>query len=360
MNASTRTSRFGRVALLGAAALTTLAVFAAKPAAFVTQMLVSDGSTPAESADPNLENPWALASAPTGPWIVAANGSAMAVSYDGEGLIQSAPLDVPGQPTGIVYSPGPGFVITSGAASAPARFLFATESGTIRGFHPDVPAPGSTTTILAVDGSAAGALYTGLALATTVSGERLYAVDFRNGKIDVFDSSFARVELPGAFTDSKLPEGFAPYGIANVNGRIVVAYARQNGERTAALAGQGLGIVDVYDTDGRFLARAATRGQLNAPLGIAEAPAGLGDLSGALLVANHGSGEITVYRMSDDMMVFNPAGVLRDEANKVIAIPGIRGIQPANGDAAGPADALYFVAGATEQAGAFGRIRPVL
>lgn len=360
MNASNLKSRFGRGAVLGAAALATAAVFAAKPAVFFTQTLVSDGSTPAESSDPNLENPWSLAAGPTGPWVVAANASAMGISYDGEGTIQSAPLDVPGQPTGIVHNSSQGFVITSGAGSAPAQFLLATESGTIRGFNPNVPAPGSTTTVLVVDSSSAGSIYTGLALATTVQGDRLYAADFRNGKIDVFDSSFTRVEVPQAFIDTKLPEGFAPYGIANVNGRIVVTYAKQNSERNAAISGQGLGIVDVYDTDGQLLARAATRGQLSAPLGIAEAPAGLGDVSGSLLIANHGSGEIAVFKMSDDMMSFKPAGVLRDASNKVITIPGIRGIQAANGDAAGSADTLYYVAGPTEQEGVFGRLRLVL
>ena len=361
MNLSMRwNSRSVRLLLPAAALAAATLVFAAKPIPFLSELLVSDGSLPAESADPNLRNPMGLASSPTGPWMVASNGSSMAVSYDGDGLVQSAPVDVPGAPTGIVYNAGAGFLTTDGVTSAPSQFLFASEDGTISGYSPLVPAPGpSAEAFVVIDRSDTGAVYTGIAVATTIAGDRLYVADFANARIDVFDASYQPVSLTGAFVDAKISAGFAPYGIANVNGRIVVTYAQQNATHTAAVAGQGLGFVDVFDTDGVLLSRVATRGQLNAPWGIAVAPAGLGDLAGQLLIGNQGSGEILTFQMSDDMLVFKPEGVLRDAQNKPIALSGLHGIQAGNGAGAGPSDTLYFVAGVSVEQGVLGRIQSI-
>ncbi|MDA0166025.1 hypothetical protein OM076_37520, partial [Solirubrobacter ginsenosidimutans] len=55
--------------------------------------------------------------------------------------------------------------------------------------------------------------------------------------------------------------------------------------------GRGLGIVDAFDTAGRL--RVAQFGHLNAPWGLAQAPAGFGRFSGDLLIGNFGDGRIS-------------------------------------------------------------------
>ena len=148
---------------------------------------------------------------------------------------------------------------------------------------------------MAVDNSPAGAIYKGLAIATTAAGTFLYAADFHNARVDVFDGTFAPVIAPGAFTDPGLPKGFAPFGIQNLQGRIYVAYAKQDANAEDEIAGEGLGFVDVFDTSGMLLARVASRDALNAPWGLAIAPAGFGRFSGNLLVGNFGDGRINAF-----------------------------------------------------------------
>ena len=121
--------------------------------------------------------------------------------------------------------------------------------------------------------------------------------NFLNARVDVFDGTFTPVGDPYAFVDPKLPEGFAPFGIQNIGGTIFVAYAKQDeDEPDEEEPGQGLGVVDAFDTSGNLLRRVATRGQLNAPWGLALAPSDFGRFSGDLLVGNFGDGEIHAYR----------------------------------------------------------------
>ena len=356
-------ARFSKLATL--AVSTTLAAFLGASAAprdtFQVQPLTSNGSQSGTQADANLVNAWGLAASPTSPWWVSSNGMKMSLLFDGTGAPQSLSVQIPGAPTGIVFNGGGNFMITDGTNSGPARFLFATEDGLIAGWNPGVPpANPSTQAFTAVDGSVRGAVYKGLAIATTVAGDRLYAADFRNGRIDVFDGSFAPVAMPEAFVDPKLPEGFAPFNVQVLNGRVFVAYARRDPATNDEVRGQGLGVVDVFDTEGRLLARVATRGQLNAPWGMAIAPTGFGSLGGRLLVGNFGDGTIQSFRMSDDMLSFSPGGVLRDDAGKPIVIDGLWGIAFGNDQQAGPAGTLFFTAGPQEeQAGLFGSITPV-
>ena len=85
------------------------------------------------------------------------------------------------------------------------------------------PTVNGTTAIPGVDNSASGAVYKGL---TTMS-DRLYATDFHNGRVDVFDASFKPVTT-ATFTDPKLPKGYAPFGIQALAGSIFVTYAKQD------------------------------------------------------------------------------------------------------------------------------------
>jgi uncharacterized protein (TIGR03118 family) len=353
-------SHFLRNGLGLAAALPVLAALAgiaAAPASdnsFTVHNLVSDGAVPALNPDPNLINSWGIARSATSPWWVANADSGTSTLYDGAGNLQSLVVKVPGNPTGIVFNEGSSFVISDGTNSGPARFLFASEDGTIVGWSPAVPPPApSHFAFVAVPNAGADASYKGLAIAKTPFGDFLYAADFHNARVDVFDGSFHLVTPHRAFVDPDLPRGFAPFGIQNLLGRIYVAYAKQDDKGEDEVAGEGLGFVSVFDVGGRFLARVASRGPLNAPWGMTVAPADFGRFSGNLLVGNFGNGRINAY----DLRTFEPRGHLKTADHRPLAIDGLWGIGFGNGGAAGPTNVLYFASGPQEEAhGLFGAI----
>jgi uncharacterized protein (TIGR03118 family) len=318
--------------------------------------LVSDGAVPAQRTDPNLVNAWGLTAAATSPWWVANNGSGTSTLYNGNGVPQFPPtplvVSVSNAPTGAVANPTTDFVVSNGAAHGPARFLFATEDGTIRGWNPAVPPPPlSTQSQLAV--TTPGAVYKGLAIGSSGGSNFLYATDFVDGRIDVFNGAFQPVAM--SFVDPSLPAGYGPFGIQNIGGRLFVTYAKQSGD-TDELHGQSLGFVDEFATDGTFITRVATRGQLNAPWGLAMAPANFGRYSGDLLVGNFGDGTINAYEPQADGS-FAHRGQLRTGDHKPLTIDGLWGLGFGNGSGSGPTNALYFTAGPNDEAdGLFGRI----
>jgi len=190
--------------------------------------LISDGAVSADHVDAALVNAWGLVASATSPWWVADNGTDSSTLYNGNtGATIALRVGVAGAPTGVVFNGGASFVVTNGTASGPARFIFATEGGTILGWNPAVA---GTRAALAVDNSAAGAVYKGLAIATTAAGDRLYATNFHAGTVDVFDAAFHPV--PGGFSDAALPAGYAPFGIRNLGGTIYVTYALQDATST--------------------------------------------------------------------------------------------------------------------------------
>jgi uncharacterized protein (TIGR03118 family) len=355
-----------RSAQLGglAVALATIAVGVAALAApataaprnnYMTHNLVSDQAGKADRVDPSLVNAWGLASLTDSPWWVADNGTNLATVYTADGAAfapSGSPLvvNVENAPTGAVANSGSSFAVGAGTASAPALFLFATEEGRILGWNQAIP-PGRA--VVAVDRSGAGAIYKGLA----ISGGRLYATDFHNGRVDVFDDSFNRISGRGAFVDSKLPRGFAPFGIQAIGGRIYVTYAKQDADREDDVDGRGLGFVDAFDRNGKLLARVARRGQLNAPWGIARAPGNFGRFSGDVLVGNFGDGKINAYRQRRGR-TYTHVGELRTGKSKVLMIDGLWALQFGHGAANnGPANTLFFTAGPDDEAhGLFGTI----
>src|SRR6201985_321923 len=189
--------------------------------AFTQTNLVSDGFVPAPTIDPNLINPWGVAASATSPFWVSDNGTGVTTIYNGAGqpitvtgghsviTIAAPPGETgPSAPTGQVFNVGgSGFNITSNGVTGSSVFIFATEDGTISGWNPNVDAGSS---VLAVDNSngGAGAVYKGLAIAQTDDGTRLFAANFRNGTVDVFDQNFTQVD---SFTDHHLPAGYAPF-----------------------------------------------------------------------------------------------------------------------------------------------------
>jgi uncharacterized protein (TIGR03118 family) len=346
--------------LMGLAAITGLLVIrvgAAEPGnSYLVQNLVSDGSISALHTDPLLINAWGLAASSTSPWWVADNATNVSTLYNATGVANPLIVQVSGHPTGLVFYGGTGFVVHNGPSSAPSRFLFAAEDGTISGWSGAVQPPPPTHSFIVVPNAAApahGAIYKGLAVAQTQAGDFLYAADFHNNRVDVFDAGFHLLNAPGAFVDPHLPAHFAPFGIQNIAGKIYVAYAKQDDEAEDEVAGDGLGFVSAFNPDGTFVTRVASRDALNAPWGMALAPANFGRFSGQLLVGNFGNGRINVF----DARTFEPKGHLKNTSGKAVVIDGLWGIAFGNNGAAGSDHTLYFAAGPNdEHAGLFGRI----
>ena len=326
--------------------------------AFDQRNLVADTPGAAELTDPNLVNAWGLAFGPTTPAWVADNGTDVSTLYRGATDMTPAPSIVPlvvsipqGAPTGAVFNGGDAFKVTSGMASGPARFLFSSEGGVISGWNSNVPAPGSTEA--QIGATVPGAIYKGLAIADTKKGPRLYATDFRNARVDVWDDMFAPAGKPGAFTDRRIPKGYAPFGIQTVADHfIVVTYAKQDADAEDDVAGAGFGFVDVYDTAGNLLDRFASRGPLNAPWGIALAPKGFGKASGDLLIGNFGDGRINAF----DVRHGRFDGALRDKHGRQLQIDGLWALEFGNG-VIGTPQTLLFTAGPDDEShGLFGAI----
>ena len=314
--------------------------------------LVSDQVGAAPTVDPDLVNAWGLTAGPMTPWWVADNGTDRSTLYTGGGVKIPLVVDVGGGPTGLVFNGSPGFVVTDGVNSGPAFFIFASEDGKIRGWSPFVS---FTQTAVAVDNSGAGAIYKGLAIAQTATGPMLYANDFHNARVDVFGSSFTPVSTAGGFVDRALPTGYGPFGIQAIGGRIFVTYAKQDADAEDEVAGQGLGFVDAYDTAGHLLARVAQHGQLNAPWGLARAPASFGRFGGDLLVGNFGDGQINAYEELPNGH-FEHRGKLRS-GHKSLSIDGLWALEFGNGGPSGPTDTLFFTAGPDDEShGLFGSI----
>jgi uncharacterized protein (TIGR03118 family) len=200
------------------------------------------------------------------------------------------------------------------------------------------------------------AIYKGLAIAWTSMGKGfLYATDFHNNHVDVFNSAFHQVMWKGAFVDPSLPRRFAPFGIQAIGNRIFVTYAKQGPGAEDEVDGAGLGFVDVFNLHGAMLGRVASRGALDAPWGLAWAPWNFGRFSGDLLVGNFGSGVIDAYRWTNGHWKFD--GWLSKPNGDAVVIDGLWGISFGNGGAAGPTNSLYFAAGpADESHGLFGAI----
>jgi uncharacterized protein (TIGR03118 family) len=395
------------LAVAGAGSLTWVSVSAqaaptkaAKPMPTGTVLqtnLVSDLPGVAAVNDPNLVNPWGISESGGSPFWISDNNAGVSTLYTapaGSSPVATIPLVVAiptpvgltgGTPTGTVFNTGsPAFKITGPnnkgvTTTAPSVFLFDSEDGTIVGWNPGLDPTGkfagpngfSEQAILAVDNSGnnftnpdpaqqTGAVYKGLAIATSgtpiISSDAdstslLYATNFRAGTVDVYDGAWNKPTLPaGAFTDSNLPRGYAPFNIQTLNGKVYVSYAKQDALKHDDDAGPGRGFVDVYNLDGspglaHNNVRLISRGALNSPWGLAIAPAGFAGISAGgdpvLLVGNFGDGRINAYDASNGYWLDN----LKDPDGQPIEIDGLWGLKVGNGGAGGLANTVYFTAG---------------
>jgi uncharacterized protein (TIGR03118 family) len=316
--------------------------------------LISDIAGVARITDANLVNPWGMAAGPSTPLWISDNGTDVSTLYTG-GIRGSIPTIVPlvvhipgGAPTGVVFNPTGDFVVSNGDVSAPANFIFSSEAGQITAWSKSVPGSDTARTEFASD----SAVFKGLALAKGDGGWHLYATDFHNGRVDVFDSKFRLVSTPGGFVDPNLPEHYAPFGIQLIDGKLYVTYAQQNADRHDDVAGAGHGFVDVYDTSGHLLKRLISGGELNSPWGLVLAPKHFGAFTGLLLVGNFGNGLIHAYDPRSGAL---EGGLVNTDGNP-IAIDGLWGLRFGNGVMASK-DTLMFTAGiGGEGHGLFGEI----
>ncbi|MGH9872953.1 MAG: TIGR03118 family protein [Pyrinomonadaceae bacterium] len=333
---------------------------------------ISDIPGLAPVLDPLLVNPWGISATASSPFWIANNGTSTTQLIRGDQpagtpvVLNTSPqtITIPGGlPTGTVASPtATDFVLPGACASAPcgANFLFASITGNIVGWDPNAPAAGSVTGVIAA--SHPGHVYTGLAIANNGT-NHLYAADFANGAIDVYDASFAL--QPAAsfpFADPTIPNTmgnvYHPFNIQNIGGSLYVMYAKVDPMTGLDEDGVGNGFVRRFNTNGvRDLTFGINNGALNSPWGVAIAPASFGIFGAALLIGNFGEGNPSIH-------AYNPAtgaflGTLQDESGNGIVIDELWALQFGNGGAGGDVNALYFTAGpAEEEHGLFGSLRP--
>jgi uncharacterized protein (TIGR03118 family) len=341
--------------------LLTLATTLSAQQHYTQTKLVSNIPGMAAVTDPNLVNPWGMSRSTTSPWWISDNGAGVSTLYLGTGVAQSLVVTVPtgdanvsstGTPTGQVFNNTADFKLPNGN---PAKFIFATEDGTISGWN------GGPTAVIKVNTKSAS-VFKGMTIATVkrpdgTLANQLYVADFRKGRVEIFDTNFHPMPLSNeAFRDERVPEGYAPFNVQNIGGNICVAFAEADSQVHDDVPGAGHGYVDVFTTTGHLLLRLQHGNWFNSPWGIAQAPTDFGLFSHDLLVGQFGSGQI---------LVFNPVtgafrGTLNDASDKPITIDGLWDIAFGSGGPSGPANNLFFTAGLNDEAdGLFGMIAPV-
>jgi uncharacterized protein (TIGR03118 family) len=341
--------------------------------------LVSDIPGVARTTDLNLVNPWGMSELPGSPLWVSDNNANVSTLYVGDqngSPLVPAPVPTPptgplvvsipdGAPTGQAANTTTQFVVKNGTDSGPALFLFASENGDITGWAPNVPAPkppNKVSTDAQVAFQDANAVYKGLAIDTSnMNAPQLFAANFSEARIDVFDGAFKLQSHPGLFMDKDIPAGYAPFNVAVLADKLYVTYAVQNAQKHDDVAGPGNGFVDVYDLHGKLLQQLVKHGDLNSPWGLVIATDEFGRFSNDLLVGNFGmtktdraEGSIHAY----DLRTGKLKGTLTNPDGLPIQIEGLWGLL--FGDkSAGTPNTLFFAAGiAAETHGLLGTLTP--
>jgi uncharacterized protein (TIGR03118 family) len=338
------------ITMFVAAMVAALFLLPQSAAAYVVTNLVSDTPGEARHTLTNLVNPWGLVIATNGELVVAVNHSDVADFFNADGTPLPLTINVPTAPTGVVLNHTfQDFLIQTGRLRLSADLIFATESGTILAAR-----LGQSNAVVVVDNSKSGAVYKGIALATngngffSQQGPILYAADFHNGKVDMFNRFFQHI---GSFTDPTVPAGFAPFNVSTVGGVVLVTFARQKPpENMDDQSGPGNGFLDIFMGQGKAHMRVASHGALNSPWGMAISPSNFGRFSNALLVGNFGDGRINAFDLRTGAFM----GQLTDQQDKPIVLDGLWSLVFARNSSD-----LFFTAGpAGETHGLVGIIRP--
>ena len=343
--------------------------------AFTDTALVSDSDTVVATAltiDANLQNPWGIAFAPGSPFWISDNNNNLSTLYSGIGAnetqgvtgsasvgvaIPASAAGVQAKPTGQVFNGNGGFMITTSMGQESALFIFDGEGGTIAAWAKDSGATAVTAYDDGVANAGNHAVYKGLAIGTVGGATFLYATDLHNNKVDVFDTNFSKpAAMQGKFVDPNIPAGFAPFGIAALNGNLYVTFAKQDAAMHDEITGAGLGYVDIFDFSGNLVSQFASAGPLNAPWGISIAPAGFGSLQGDVLIGNFGDGMINIFTPNGSALA-NAEGPLMSSAGQPFVFPGLWSLVFGNGDSDKPVTTLFYTAGFANQTdGVFGGI----
>jgi uncharacterized protein (TIGR03118 family) len=309
---------------------------------YLVHNLVSDLPDTADFQDSNLVNPWGLATTASSPFWIGNNGTGTSTIYGTTGTPNALVVTVPtpagptgGAVSGVIANTTTSFPVATGK---PASFIFCTEDGTISGWNSSV---NPTAAIVTVDNSKTNSVFKGCVLGGTAAAPVLYATDFHNGVVDMFDANFNPIAGAKAFVDSSIPAAYAPFGIGAFGGKIYVTYALQDSAKHDDEAGAGHGYVDVFDASGNLLTQLISKGALNSPWGMQMAPQNFGQFGGALLVANFGDGTINAF----DPAKGTPLGTLMDPTGHPVTILGIWGLLFGNGGRGGDPSTLYFTAG---------------
>ncbi|MGA2651154.1 MAG: TIGR03118 family protein [Terracidiphilus sp.] len=334
--------------------------------AYQVTNLISDGSVSAAFTDPNFINPWAISDSGTW-WISTANtgynyvvGSTAPVgTIKFKVIVPPASGTGKGSPAGSVTTAGAtGMILPDGTK---ASFLFSTLDGTISGWN-SVLGTANAVSQIAINNNSAGASYPGLAILNTATASYILAANFGTAnKIEVYSNTFAPTTLAGSFTDPTLPAGYSPFSVHVIDNQVYVAYAMRTATAPyGTVNALGNGAVSIFDTNGNFVARAATGGNLDSPWGVAIAPADFGIFGGALLIGNLGNGLINAYNAT----TYAYLGQLTDGTGAPLTYPGLWELLPGGTTVGGTTSVsggdpstVYFTAGlAGEAHGLFGGI----
>jgi uncharacterized protein (TIGR03118 family) len=350
-------------------------VTAASGTTFADTALVSNKSevvATAATIDANLQNPWGIAVAPGFPFWISDNNSNLSTLYSGAGVqetqtitgsaetgiaIPASAAGVQANPTGQIFNGTGGFLVPTSKGQETALFMFDGEGGLISAWAQDSGATAVTAYDDGVVNGANHAVYKGLAIGTVSGATYLYATDLHNNKVDVFDTNFSKpAAMQGKFVDPNLPAGFAPFGISALNGQLYVTFAKQDAAMHDEITGAGLGYVDVFDFSGNLVNQFASAGALNAPWGIAIAPAGFGSLEGDVLIGNFGDGTVNIFTPNGTALATSN-GALMAGNGQPLSFPGLWALTFGNGDADKPITTLFYTAGFASQIdGVFGSI----
>lgn len=337
---------------------------AAGAQAYKVANLVSDGSVTAAVTDSNFINPWAIST--SGTWWISTAGTGYNYVIPATTGLVSFKVIVPSGPQPTANGFPSGSVTTSGSTglllpngTAPS-FLFSTLDGTISGWNSKLGTSNALSQIV-INNSSSGAVYAGLALLNTTNGSYILAPNFNSAAMEVYDSTFKPAKLAGSFSDPNLPANYAPFGVHILGTQVFVTYAQRTATAPyGTVTAPGAGVVDVYDFSGNLTGRAVTGGNLNAPWGVAYAPANFGIYSNDLLIGNFGDGIINVH----DPKTFSYIGQLMDSTGKPLAyaslwelLTGGTKVTGSTGVSGGDTSTVYFTAGlAGEKHGLLGGI----
>jgi uncharacterized protein (TIGR03118 family) len=331
---------------------------------------------PTAGLDASLINGFGIAWSPTNiAWVNSVGGHVSELYHlDGSTVrpgvfIPSRTDSVSGLPCGIVFSGGMGFRLGEGTAA----FIFDGFDGVLSAWN-----GGNVATRLNHPHNEATS-YTGLAIGTSNGQNYIYGANFGEKKIDVWNTEFRPVHM--SFYDPGIPAAYSPYNIQAVGDKLFVIYgelAVSGPSKGHGIAGAGKGYVSVFNMDGSFVGRFASKGTLNLPWGVVMAPgsflkdqdvdgsddghggyekSGNGNHGGrdpkdpVILVGNFGDGRINVYTQDGRFL-----GQLQSHKHP-ITIEGLWALSfpPAPPD--GDKGKLYFSAGPDNEAdGVFGYI----